>query len=324
MKLANNNGTTFLNSRNGYLTGQLLAGYAPAAPSKKRKDDLLLEEKFAIFNNPEFGYIRTFRINGQPWFVGRDVATALGYAKPENAISKHVNAKDKTSTLVQGSGSNYKSKAIIINESGLYSLIFGSRLEKAKDFTYWVSHDVVPSIRETGYYSLINSKPDSYMIEDPVDRAKRWIEEQEEKKALEQKNQELETEKQQLLTQQEEDKPKIEVYNVISNTQNTITVARMAGILFDKEHIRISQKKLYDYLRDKGYLCTAEHVHNKPSQRMLDKGYMTYKEFSRRVYNHRSRSYKHEIRFTPCITGEGQAFITSQVLKSIDKGELVL
>lgn len=71
-----------------------------------------------IFKKQEFGQIRTIVIDGEPWFVGKDVATSLGYAKPENAIANHVDDDDKTSTLIQGSGSNYKSKAIIINESG--------------------------------------------------------------------------------------------------------------------------------------------------------------------------------------------------------------
>lgn len=281
-----------------------------------------MEDNFKIFSNQEFGYLRILEIDGEPWFIGKEVADTLGYKDTINAIKTHVDAEDKRGwQITTPSG---KQRMNIINESGLYGMIFGSKLESATRFKRWVTKEVLPSLRKTGYYSLTNSKPDSYMIEDPVDRAKRWIEEQEEKKALEQKNQELTTENQQLIIQQEEDKPKIEVYNAISNTENTITVARMAGILFDKEQIRISQKKLYDYLRDKGYLCTAEHVHNKPSQRMLDKGYMTYKEFSKRVYNHRSRSYGHEIRFTPCITGEGQTFITKQVLKSIANGELIL
>ena len=77
-----------------------------------------------IFNNEEFGENRTVTIKDETWFVGRDVATALGYAKPENAIATHVSDEDKTSTLIQGSGSNYKSKAILINESGLYAFDF--------------------------------------------------------------------------------------------------------------------------------------------------------------------------------------------------------
>ena len=72
-----------------------------------------------IFENAEFGSVRTLEVNGEPYFVGKDVAEILGYAKPENAVSTHVDDEDKTTTLIQGTGSNYKSKAVIINESGL-------------------------------------------------------------------------------------------------------------------------------------------------------------------------------------------------------------
>ena len=82
-----------------------------------------VENTVQLFNSEEFGTIRSIMIDMAPWFVGRDVATALGYAKPENAIAAHVFEEDKTSTLIQGSGSNYKSKTIIINESGLYALV---------------------------------------------------------------------------------------------------------------------------------------------------------------------------------------------------------
>lgn len=108
-----------------------------------------------VFKNlvhPEFGELRTVEIDGEPWFVGKDVAVALGYKKPENAIANHVSDEDKTSTLIQGSGSNYKSKATIINESGLYSLILSSKLPSAKDFKHWVTSEVLPSIRKNGAY----------------------------------------------------------------------------------------------------------------------------------------------------------------------------
>lgn len=108
--------------------------------------------KLHIFNSEEFGDIRTVAIENEPWFVGKDVAEALGYKKPENAIANHVSDEDKTSTLIQGSGSNYKSKATIINESGLYALIFGSKLESAKRFKRWVTSEVLPAIRKTGSY----------------------------------------------------------------------------------------------------------------------------------------------------------------------------
>lgn len=109
-----------------------------------------------IFNNEEFGDIRTIERDGEPWFVGKDVAEALGYADPSSAVSKNVEADDKTTLLLEQSGSNYKSKTTIINESGLYALIFGSKLESAKRFKHWVTSEVLPTLRKTGQYNFQN------------------------------------------------------------------------------------------------------------------------------------------------------------------------
>ena len=110
------------------------------------------EVTMQVFNNETFGNVRVKMINNEPWFVGKDVASALGYAKTENAIRTHVDTEDKTTTLIRGTGSNYKSKAVVINESGLYSLILGSKLESAKDFKRWVTSEILPTIRKTGGY----------------------------------------------------------------------------------------------------------------------------------------------------------------------------
>ena len=88
--------------------------------------------------------------NGEVLFVGKDVATALGYSKSRNALAAHVDEEDKTTALIQGPGSNYKSKAVLINESGLYSLILSSKLPQAKAFKRWVTSEVLPQIRKTG------------------------------------------------------------------------------------------------------------------------------------------------------------------------------
>lgn len=96
--------------------------------------------------------VRIVTINEEPYFVGKDVADILGYKKPENAIANHVDDEDKTTTLIQGTGSNYKSKAVVINESGLYSLILSSKLPQAKEFKHWVTSEVLPAIRKHGAY----------------------------------------------------------------------------------------------------------------------------------------------------------------------------
>ena len=117
--------------------------------------------KMMTFRNLEFGAIRTIsNEQGEPMFCGKDVAEALGYKKPENAVAKHVDNEDKTTTLIQGSGSNYKTQAIFINESGLYALILSSKLESAKRFKRWVTSEVLPAIRKQGGY-LIAKKGES-------------------------------------------------------------------------------------------------------------------------------------------------------------------
>lgn len=105
-----------------------------------------------VFTHPQFGTVRTVEISGESWFVGKDVATALGYANPSNAVSVHVDKEDKTSYLIQVSGSNYKANTALINESGLYALILSSKLPSAKEFKHWVTSEVLPSIRKTGGY----------------------------------------------------------------------------------------------------------------------------------------------------------------------------
>ncbi|HDM4194091.1 TPA: ORF6C domain-containing protein [Staphylococcus aureus] len=108
-------------------------------------------QELQTFNFEELP-VRTLEVDGEPYFVGSDIAKILGYQKPQNAIATHVDSEDKTTTLIQGTGSNYKSNAVIINESGLYSLIFSSKLENAKRFKRWVTSEVLPTLRRTGTY----------------------------------------------------------------------------------------------------------------------------------------------------------------------------
>lgn len=104
-----------------------------------------------IFNSEEFGEIRTVTIDNEPWFVGKDVATALGYSNTRDALATHVSEEDKN-TVVISDGKRGNPNQVVINESGLYALIFGSKLESAKRFKRWVTSEVLPAIRKTGSY----------------------------------------------------------------------------------------------------------------------------------------------------------------------------
>ena len=161
--------------------------------------------KNLVFKSKEFGQIRTCTVKGETYFVGKDVASALGYKKPENAIATHIDEEDKTSTLIQGSGSNYKSQVIVINESGLYSLILSSKLDSARRFKRWVTSEVLPAIRKNGRYELES-------------KAKEL---QQQNKVLESKNILLEE-----ITAQQ--KPLTDYARIILSSTQTVTITQIA------------------------------------------------------------------------------------------------
>lgn len=124
--------------------------------------------------------VRTMIINDDPYFMGRDITNVLQYSNGPKAIRDHVDEEDKT---VNETFTVNGTSPVLINESGLYSLILSSKLPTAREFKHWVTSEVLPAIRKTGNYS-IRRTPDSYMIEDPVKRAERWIEERKAYEAL--------------------------------------------------------------------------------------------------------------------------------------------
>ena len=116
-----------------------------------------MNEIIKTFNNPEFGEVRTLTIDGEPWFVGKDVAERLGYSNPQKAIRDHVDEEDRT---VNDSFTVNGTMVTLINESGLYSLILSSKLPNAKTFKRWITSEVIPSIRKHGTYTMKDRKPD--------------------------------------------------------------------------------------------------------------------------------------------------------------------
>lgn len=115
-----------------------------------------------IFNNEEFGNIRSLMIDNEPWFVGKDVAEALGYKNSRNAVPTHVDEEDKLSTQIEYTGQ--KRNVTVINESGLYSLILSSKLPSAKKFKHWVTSEVLPTLRKTGSYTKVPTDPRELLI----------------------------------------------------------------------------------------------------------------------------------------------------------------
>ena len=125
-----------------------------------------MNNKLQIFNNETFGAIRTINMNGEPWFVGKDVAVILGYSNASKAVMSHVDEDDKQFVMIDiadsqnGNVPTGQSKTALINESGLYSLILSSKLPTAKEFKHWVTSEVLPSIRKTGSYTRSTVNPE--------------------------------------------------------------------------------------------------------------------------------------------------------------------
>ena len=247
-----------------------------------------MSNEIKIFENEEFGSVRTMEINGEPYFVGKDVAEILGYANASKALIDHVDDEDKLnnetlSSLGQRGG-------WLINESGLYSLILSSKLSNAKKFKRWVTSEILPAIRKTGSYS-IQSKPDSYTIEDPAARARRWAEEYEEKKALEAKI--------------EEQKPLVEYAEHIQASKDVIDMKSMAK-LASKNGIKIGRNKLFSFLRDRKILDRE----NIPYANYMDKEWFEVVESTYTFSNGEEKITK-----TTLVKPKGQLEIVRQLRK---------
>lgn len=246
-----------------------------------------------IFKNQEFGEIRTVTIDGEPWFVAKDISDILGYAQTSNMM-KRIDSEDSISSKMDG----MNMKSLFINESGLYSAIIGSKLEAAKRFKRWVTSEVLPSIRKHGVY--MTSEVIERTLTDPdylIQLATALKEERKEK--------ELERQRRKLAEQTiEEQRPLVDFANKVSDSSNLIDMGKMAKLLKD-EHINIGRNRLFDWLRRKEILMK----NNMPYQRYIEGGYFQVKES---VYE---TPYGSKTQQTTYITGKGQIYITEKLRK---------
>lgn len=241
-----------------------------------------------IWENPEFGELRIVEMNGDPWMVGVDVAKALGYATPRNAIASHVDEEDKTSALIQGTGSNYKSTAILINESGLYSLVLSSKLPSARRFRRWVTGEVLPSIRKDGgYIKTAPGMTDADIMAKAILLAQKTIEGQK--------------------AQIDEMTPKALFADAVSASSTSILVGDLAKLI-RQNGMDIGQNRLFDWLRNNGYLIRAKGMSwNMPTQRSMDMGLFEVKETSI------THSDGHiSVNKTVKVTGKGQIYFVNK------------
>lgn len=246
-----------------------------------------------VFKNQEFGSVRTLVINSEPWFVGKDVTKALGYDNPSKAIRDHVEEEDKrvgvqnvTPYIIDSLGR--KQHPTFINESGLYALVFGSKLPSAKKFKRWVTSEVLPALRKTGQYQVKELSGQELM-------AKALIEAQ---SVLAAKDKQI-----------EEMKPKALFADAVATSHTSILVGELAKIL-KQNGIEMGQKRLFAWLREKGYLIKRQDTdYNMPTQKAMDLGLFEIKEGS-----YVNGSGVNITTKTPKVTGKGQQYFINKFL----------
>lgn len=245
--------------------------------------------KIAIFTSEEFGQIRTMEMNGEPWFVGKDVAEALGYSNTRDTLSTHVMNEDKN-TVAISDGKRGNPNQTIINESGLYALIFSSKLESAKRFKHWVTSEVLPSIRKNGgYIDGQETMSDEELLAKAVLMSQKIIEE---------KNKIIEKNQKKLAKQQ----PLVDFAVHVSQSKDTIDMGTMAKIA-KNEQIDIGRNRLIKWLKDKKIL----RYNNAPYQKYIQRGYFDVIEVEKET-SWGSRFYPKTV-----ITGKGQLWLIKKL-----------
>ncbi len=247
------------------------------------------------FTNKEFGTVRTIVKDAEPWFVGKDVAAILGYKKPTNAIAQHV---DEDDALKQGITDSIgrTQETTLINESGLYSLILGSKKPEAKAFKRWVTFEVLPTIRKTGGY-VAN---DEMFINTYLPNADAQTRE------LFRLN--LSTIRQ-LNNKIEQDKPLVDFASHIQTSEDCISMNDMAK-LATKNGIKIGRTRLFNFLREKKVLGCKDGHKNMPYQRYIDTQPWFQLKESSYIQNGEVR-----IGLTPMVTPKGQSGIIRMLRK---------
>lgn len=238
-----------------------------------------------IFNSSEFGEIRTLIIDGEPWFVGKDVAEILGYANASKALADHVDADDKLnneslSSLGQRGG-------WLINESGLYSLILSSKLQTAKRFKHWITSEVLPAIRKTGNYQM-QAPQGKELLALAVLEAQKTIEAQ--------------------TAEIERMKPKEIFADAVAASHTSILIGELAKLL-RQNGIETGQKRLFAWMRDNGYLIKSGSSRNLPTQRSMEMGLFEIKETTISNPDGSPRTNQ-----TTKVTGKGQQYFINKFI----------
>ncbi len=264
-----------------------------------------------VFENCEFGTLRGVEINGESWLVGKDVAERLGYANTKDALSAHVDEDDKrilqkseiatfenhipkSALAVDFVWADIPNRGLtIINESGLYSLVLGSKLPNAKKFKRWVTSEVLPAIRKHGGYLTAEKVEEALLNPDVLIRlATELKDEREARRALESKV--------------AEDAPKVLFAKAVEQAENSILVGDLAKLI-KQNGTDIGQKRLFARLREEGYLGKTGENYNMPTQRAME---MQLFHISERTINNPDGSVR--LTRTVKVTGKGQVYFINR------------
>lgn len=243
--------------------------------------------KIQTFENADFGAIRVSTVEGEPWFVAKDVCDALGISKYRDAVSR-LDDDERGSVLVDTLGGAQETSTV--SEPGLYKLIMRSRKPEAKAFQRWVTHEVLPAIRRTGGYIAAkqDETPEQIMAravivaQDTIERQKRQIDEL---------------------------KPKAMFADAVAASDGTCLVGELAKMI-RQNGVEIGQNRLFDVLRARGFLGKAGSNRNVPTQRAMDMGLFRIKETAI------THSDGHvTLNRTPKVTGKGQRYFVEMFVK---------
>ncbi len=248
-----------------------------------------------IFNNEEFGEIRTITKDGEPWFVASDVAKALGYRMASD-MTRRIDEEDKGYTKVRTHGGEQEMS--IINESGLYAGVFCSSIDSAKSFKHWVTSEVLPSIRKNGgYIAGQETLSDEELMAKALLVANNKIKERD--AIIERQQAKIEA-----------DKPKTIFADAVSTSRTSILVGDLSKLIC-QNGVQIGQKRLFEWLRQNNFLIKSGSSRNMPTQKSIDLGLFEIKESTVQNPDGSVRITK-----TPKVTGKGQIYFVNKFLKS--------
>ena len=237
-----------------------------------------MTNQIKIFESPEFGRIRTVsNEKGEPWFIGKDVATVLGYSNVRDALCKHVDKEDKGVANCDSLGG--RQKTTIINESGLYSLILQSKLPRAREFKRWVTSEVLPQIRRTGGYIPLAAEDDEKTI---LAKAVRIL-----NRTLEQKDELLEAQR-----------PKVDFANAVTTGDGCILMSELAKLL-TRNGYPTGRTRLFRWMRENGYIFKRS---TEPIQKWVEQGLFATSVTVIKTH------HGTEERVTTKVTGKGQEY----------------